>query len=95
MDKAVITIQYEIPESELLKLESRIEQTIERFFSTKAREIQNERINYTRKEAIGILKCSYPSLDKHIANGKIKCTRIGRKVLIPQDQLDQFLNNQK
>lgn len=46
---------------------------------------------YDRKEAAEYLGVSVITLDRAIANKKISCFRIGRRVILARHQLDEFL----
>ncbi|PIU51995.1 hypothetical protein COS91_01535 [Candidatus Desantisbacteria bacterium CG07_land_8_20_14_0_80_39_15] len=46
----------------------------------------------TIKETAEILKCSVRTIERHIKGGDISVVRFGRRVLVPKDFLDGFLN---
>jgi len=49
--------------------------------------------SYTRKEAAqNILKCSLPTLDKHIDEGRISVVKQGRRIFIPESSIEKFLS---
>lgn len=81
-----------IPESVYQAFEQRCIAIADKVFTDKLREIQKERVKLTRAEAAKILKISLPTLDKHLQDGVIRSQRVGKRVLIPDDQLEQFLN---
>lgn len=49
-----------------------------------------EKLLYTKREAAQLLSISVRSLDYLISTGQLAARRIGRRVLIPRDALEQF-----
>ena len=49
-----------------------------------------EKLLYTKREAAQLLSISVRSLDYLIFNGQLAARRIGRRVLVPRDALEQF-----
>lgn len=47
---------------------------------------------FDRKEAADYLKVSVMTVDRAIANKKISCFRIGRRVLFSKSHLEDFLS---
>lgn len=47
---------------------------------------------FTAQEIAEKLRCSYKSVLRYIASGKLKCYEVARKKLITQTQLNEFLN---
>lgn len=50
----------------------------------------NEKILLDRKEAASLLSISLRTLDSLLARGELKTRRIGRRRLIPRQELEQF-----
>lgn len=50
-----------------------------------------EMINYTRKETCEILHISLSTLDTYVKKGAINCSRVGKRVLFTQDDIDKAL----
>ena len=46
---------------------------------------------YTRREAAEALRISLRTLDTLLAQGKLRGRRIGRRVLVPQSELEKLL----
>lgn len=46
---------------------------------------------YTRKETCGILHISLSTLDTYVKRGAITCSRVGKRVLFSQDDIDKAL----
>lgn len=46
---------------------------------------------YTRREAAEALRISLRTLDTLLAQGKLRSRRIGRRVLVPQSELEKLL----
>ncbi len=90
MDK--LQLEIEIPHSVYQKLETFIFETVDRAFTEKARSISKERIKLTRDEAAKMLRVSLPTLDKMRSEGKIKTEQFGKRILIPQEEIDKILN---
>lgn len=90
-----IKIQVDISESSLQLFEARCRAIIDQVFDEKMKAIQQERIKYTRREAAKKLRISLTTLDKHIAEDVIKTQRLGRRILIPETELENFLNRGK
>lgn len=59
-------------------------------FGVKIMEAINGR-RFNRKEAAEYLGVSVITVDRAIANKKISCFRIGRRVIFDRSQLDEFL----
>lgn len=45
---------------------------------------------YTRKEAAAVLRISRSTLDTHVNLGRIRVTRLGRRVLVPASEIDRL-----
>lgn len=90
-----IRVEIDLTPSAYEKLGAFILAKINEGFTEKMRVIQNERIKHTRKEAAKRLRISLPTLDKHIAEGLIKSQRLGKRILIPEIELENFLNRGK
>jgi len=70
------------------RLLSKLEKTKE------VREIQPDRNNFlTRKEASNKLKISLPTLHNWIKSGKLRISRVGRRVLIDEKDLERFVKD--
>lgn len=50
---------------------------------------------YNRDEVCELLHISKPTLWKKTANGDIKATRIGRRVLYSEDEIQKYLEREK
>lgn len=50
-----------------------------------------EKQRFSRKEASENLGISVITLDRAVANGKISCFRIGRRVIFDKKHLDEYL----
>jgi len=50
----------------------------------------NEKVLYTKREAAQMLSISVRSLDYLIVSGQLAARRIGRRVLIHRDAIEQF-----
>ncbi|KYH28899.1 helix-turn-helix domain protein [Clostridium tepidiprofundi DSM 19306] len=46
---------------------------------------------YTAKEAAEVLKIHYNSVYQLVQEGRIKCVKVGRKILIPERCLNDFI----
>jgi len=58
----------------------------------KAEDLKKNPRSFSRKEAKGLLGCSLPTLDSHLNSGRIKSTKVGRKIFIPESSIELFLN---
>ena len=54
-------------------------------------EKEPERLAFTKKEAAVLLGLSESTVHKLTLNGKIKCKRVGRRILYPMENLKEFL----
>lgn len=90
MDK--FKLEIDLPQSVYEKLGAFILQKIDEGFTERARSIQKERVKLTRSEAAQRLRISLPTLDKHISEGSIKSQRLGKRILIPETEIESFLN---
>lgn len=54
-----------------------------------------EPVFYTRHDCRRILHLSLVTIDKHIANGRIKAKKCGNRYLIPKESIDQFVASGK
>jgi excisionase family DNA binding protein len=52
------------------------------------------KVTYNRKEAASYLGLAENTFVKLLNSGKVKYIRVGRRVLIPQQSLDRFLEEQ-
>ena len=93
MDK--VKLEISIPESVYQQLGAFIIETVEKAFTDKARAISKERIKLTRAEACKRLRISLPTLDRHLKDGIIKYQRLGKRILIPEDEIERFLNRDR
>ena len=50
---------------------------------------------YTRKEACELLHISLSTLDTYIKKGVISCSRVGKRVLFTQDDIDKALGKNR
>jgi excisionase family DNA binding protein len=53
--------------------------------------MQVETIAFNRREAADALRVSLRTLDYLLAQGKLRCTRIGRRVVIPRAEVEELL----
>jgi excisionase family DNA binding protein len=49
-----------------------------------------EKLLVTRKEAASLLSVSVQSIDKLVHRGKLRCVRVGKRLLIPPEALQEF-----
>ena len=49
-----------------------------------------EKLLYNRREAASLLNVSVQSLDKLIHHGRLRCVRVGKRLLIPPESLQDF-----
>ena len=49
-----------------------------------------EKLLFNRKEAASLLSVSVQSLDKLVHRGELRCVRVGKRLLIPPDSLQDF-----
>lgn len=49
-----------------------------------------EKLLYNRKEAASLLSVSVQSLDKLVHAGRLRCVRVGKRLLIPPEALQEF-----
>jgi excisionase family DNA binding protein len=49
-----------------------------------------EKLLINRKEAANLLSISVQSIDKLVHCGKLKCVRVGKRLLIPPEALREF-----
>jgi excisionase family DNA binding protein len=49
-----------------------------------------EKLLYNRKEAASLLSVSVQSVDKLVHRGKLRCVRVGKRLLIPPEALQEF-----
>lgn len=95
MDKPVFRFEMDIPESALRVFEAKCNAIADRVFSERLAALQKERVKFTRAEAALRLRVSLPTLDKYIAEGVIKSQRMGKRILIPEAELENFLNRNR
>ena len=48
---------------------------------------------YSRVEAADVLRISLRTFDKFLASGQIVPRRIGKRVLIPRDEIERFIRD--
>jgi len=53
--------------------------------------VQTETLAFSRREAADALRVSLRMLDHLLAVGKLRGTRIGRRIVIPRDEVEQLL----
>lgn len=90
-----IKIELYLPASEYEKLGTFIMDTVEKAFTEKARAIQKEKIKLTRTEAAKRLRISLPTLDKLRADGVLKSQQVGKRILICEAEIENYLNRGK
>lgn len=90
MDK--LKLEIAIPESVYQAFEARCIAIADKVFADKVRAIQKEKVKLTRKEAAKRLRISLPTLDKHINSGVIKSQQLGSRILIPETEVENYLN---
>lgn len=49
-----------------------------------------EKLLYNRREAASLPSVSIQSLDKLVRRGKLRCVRVGKRLLIPPEALHEF-----
>jgi excisionase family DNA binding protein len=86
-----IKIELVLPAEFLASLDERIMECVTRAVQANVNLIRSEQTKLTRKEACDKLKISLPTLSNHIHSGKIKAQRIGRRILIPESEIESFL----
>lgn len=91
IDKPAVTIQIDLPEQVLRKIEKCIIDTLERVLSERVESILAEPKNLTRSEAAKRLRVSLPTLLTYEKQGLIKAQRIGRRVIFRQADIDAYL----
>lgn len=90
-----VKIQIEIPDTVYAKLDQHIAETITRVLNDRVSDIRKQAEKLTRAEAAKKLRISLPTLDIHLSSGVIKSQRVGRRVLIPLSELENFLKHPK
>lgn len=86
-----IKVEVTLPEEFLLQLEDRIRKSVAEALKENVHAIKAEQTKLTRKEAAARLHISLPTLDNHINKGRIKTQQIGRRILIPEIEIESFL----
>jgi excisionase family DNA binding protein len=86
-----IKVELVLPAEFLIELQGLIMATVAEAVKQNVNAIRIEQTKLTRKEACGKLKISLPTLSNHINSGKIKAQRIGRRILIPESEIESFL----
>jgi excisionase family DNA binding protein len=89
---SALKLEIEIPPSVYKALEDHITACVTKAFEAKATLIQKQGTKLSRQEAAKKLRVSLPTLDKYIREEKIRTQTIGRRVLIPEMDLERFLN---
>lgn len=87
-----IKIEISIPESVFQAFEARCIAIADKVFTDKLKSIQKEKVKLTRAEAAKRLKISLPTLDKHLQHGTLKSQRIGKRILIDEASLENFIS---
>jgi excisionase family DNA binding protein len=54
--------------------------------------MHTELMAFNRREAADALRVSLRTLDYLLAQGKLRCTRIGRRVVIPRAEVEELLS---
>jgi excisionase family DNA binding protein len=49
-----------------------------------------EKLLLNRKEAASLLSVSVQSIDKLVHRGRLRCVRVGKRLLIPPEALQEF-----
>jgi excisionase family DNA binding protein len=50
-----------------------------------------QKLLLNRKEAAALLSVSVQSVDKLVHRGKLRCVRVGKRLLIPPEALQEFI----
>ena len=87
-------VTFEIDQSFLIELRKEIVTIVKEVLSDNLALIKSEQVNLKRKDAASRLKISLRSLDRYIADGSIRVSRLKRVVLIPESEIERFLKNQ-
>lgn len=95
MEKSAPTLKVEgiLSEEFIQQLEQRILTTVESALNKHIDKIRTEKVNLTRQQAAARLKISLPTLQKHINSGKLKASKVGRRMLITESSIEELLNN--
>jgi excisionase family DNA binding protein len=86
-----IKVELVLPAEFLKELQAMILVTVAEAVKANVDSIRSENTKLTRQEACAKLKISLPTLSNHINSGKIKAQKIGRRILIPETELESFL----
>ena len=86
-----IKIELVISESFLTQLDEHIKKSVAEALAQNVESIKSEQTKLTREEACKMLKISLPTLSKHIKDETIRAQRIGRRVLIPISEIENYL----
>jgi excisionase family DNA binding protein len=86
-----IRVEVTLPEEFLQQLEERIKKSVAEALQANIQAIKQDQTKLTREEAAKKLRISLPTLSKHIKSGLIKSQQIGKRVLIPESEIEQFL----
>jgi excisionase family DNA binding protein len=86
-----IKFEFTLPDSFLQQLDEQIKKSVSEALKANVDAIRAEEKKLTRQEAAAMLKVSLPTLSKHIDRGRIKTERFGKRVLIPLNELENFL----
>lgn len=89
----VVKLQIQIPQQVYDELKTFIETTIAASLQQHIDKIQATPKKLTRKECAAVLKISLPTLDKILEEGKISSERAGKRILIDESSINQFLQS--
>lgn len=90
-----IKIEIELPPAVIDHLKKVITDTINEALNARMSSIQKQSVKHTRAEVCKILKVSLPTLDSYLKQGLLQKQTIGRRVLIPHDSIEKFLNGNR
>jgi excisionase family DNA binding protein len=86
-----IKIQFELTPDLREEFKAFIKETIAAEMRAHVATVRSEQKSLTRKEAAIKLSIGLNSVDKLIASGEFRSRRVGKRILIPETELESFL----
>lgn len=84
-------VKYALPPEIIAQIKAEVKQSVIEALRENVEAIRSEEKKLTRKEAAAKLKISLTTLDKHLDAKTIRPQIIGRRVLIPESEIENFL----
>jgi excisionase family DNA binding protein len=86
-----VKVEFTFPEEFLIELRAEIKKAVVDALHENVDAIRSQEKKLTRKEAASKLRISLPTLDKFLNEKRIAAQCIGKRILIPESEIENYL----